>query len=88
MTLTNFERGYATWEELIEEDTNGWVVAIVMKEKKKVFTRVTGPFSTKSDARVKAAEFRKTLRKRDSDTPELLGVFVEPLWKSLNFDGN
>jgi hypothetical protein len=76
---------YESFDKLLEEESNGWVVVCILKHNNKVFARVVGPFPEKRLALNKSNVLRRRFKKEAPEHPntELLTVSLEPAWKDL-----
>jgi hypothetical protein len=81
-------KGYDTYDELLEEESTGWVVVVIGKEKtpkEPVFANVVGPWPKGADGKRLATNYAAKTRarfKRERDGGiELIKASVRPLWK-------
>lgn len=73
---------YPSWDALIEEEANGYVVVAVISNGKKTWPWVIGPFNVRENAQRAQARLRYKLKKDLKTRPGFTGkVFVRPAWK-------
>ena len=74
--------GYDTYEELLENETNGWVVSSIMSKGKQTWSFTEGPFVDIKDAKNLAARIRRMHKKESDLYPDTKATIqVRPLWK-------
>lgn len=78
---------YPSWEALVKEEANGFVVTAVISDGKRSWPWTVGPFDDEPEAKRAQARLRTRL-KRESGTDALGGdrtfkLFVRPAWKDL-----
>lgn len=81
---------YDSWEDLLAEETNGFAVIVLLRErapKRMLFPAVFGPFPTKEEADKAARRVRAKYRREDragAVSSDLVSVHVKPSWKEIN----
>ena len=82
------EQDEPTYLEFIEQQSNGWCVVYLGRErapKATLFANVVGPFASQKEARTHAATVRAKYRRQDArgdaTGSEMIKVSVRPLWK-------
>lgn len=90
---TQTDTRYASWEDLLKEEANGYSVVVIMQWQgpKKLFTyaRTFGPYEDKQAAKRDQAKVKRRFKKWSGDEGmpregvQLLACTVEPLWKEV-----
>lgn len=76
-------RIYSSYKELLENESNGYVVSVLFRKKNLANVSTIGPFDSKREAKNKA----QVIRRAFNNTPEMdrnadsMSLYVRPLWK-------
>lgn len=82
------KRRYASWEDLVAGEANGWVATAILRERARrqsLFTYTVGPFPTEREAKNARVRMRTRWRREDRDDrgvmSDIVAVTVRPAWK-------
>ena len=80
-------REYPSWDALVAEEANGYIVTVIGTRSGTVWAWTVGPFPDKATARTRAARERRRIKRHRERNPwwehrdAVFVVQVRPLWK-------